>query len=205
MWGISSRQVFKRVLSFSKVKILVSPVILKNRARVPNELEKYTRITLTRVTTCYFVFTVIACIVLSVSQGIAFRDNSQAISAIGSIIGTRGVNGSLVVLEKNTLQTCSSIPNQQGTDCVDILTFGSTDLQTRGVNSSSRDLGERLSEEVNDFISSRSDDDNKTDKKVDGESDDEESDEDSVALEDNVANLELSDTCITALQWLNDT
>ncbi len=114
------------------------------------------------------------------------------------------MNGSLVVLEKNTLQTCSSIPNQRGTDCVDILTFGSTDLQTRGVSSSSRELGERLSEEVNDFISSRSDDD-KTDKKDDDESDDEESDEDLVALEDNVADLKLSDTCITALQWLDDT
>lgn len=179
------------------------------------------------------MFTVITCIILSVSQGVAFRDNSQAISAIGAIIDTRRLNGSLVVLEQGTLRTCSGIPNQRGTDCVDILTFGSKDLQIQGVDNSSRDLEAELSEELNaaiDFVSSRSHDDSES---GDGESNDsdldngykigeavtgrsnirerktddkngEETVDGSEALEDNISDS-LDDTCITALQWVDDT
>lgn len=84
----------------------------------------YARLTLTRFTTLYFFFAIITCAVLSAQQGLTFSENSAAVSAISSFITEESGHGGLVVLEKGVLEVCDGLPDQPGTNCSKIMTFG---------------------------------------------------------------------------------
>lgn len=84
---------------------------------------QYSRITLTRFTTFYFFLALASCIILSALQGVAFVDNSQAVTALAPLV-KNVPSAQVLVLEKGVLQTCTSIPNQRGTKCTVKLVFG---------------------------------------------------------------------------------
>ncbi|KAF9556447.1 hypothetical protein CPC08DRAFT_92421 [Agrocybe pediades] len=100
------RRMWKQTLSIARAKLL------------------YSRITLTGFTTCYFFFAIAACVVLCSLQGVAFSDNTMAVSALNPLLQGMSVNG-LVVLDNGVLQTCTSIPRQRGTTCTTEIRFGS--------------------------------------------------------------------------------
>jgi hypothetical protein len=85
---------------------------------------QYARLTLTRFTTLYFFFAIIICSVLSVQQGLTFSKNSAAVSALSSFITEESGHRGLVVLEKGVLEICDGLPDQPGTNCSKIMTFG---------------------------------------------------------------------------------
>ncbi|KAF9480665.1 hypothetical protein BDN70DRAFT_877383 [Pholiota conissans] len=148
MWALKARQAFKQTLSVTKISIL------------------YARITLTRFTTLYFFFAIITCIILSGLQGVTFTDNANAISALSGIVGNIANDEGIVVLEKNTLQYCDSIPHQAGTICIKIMVFGSPVVETRSMQEDTpdrRDDGEDLDNE--DMGDDNSDDEENDDDK----------------------------------------
>lgn len=95
---------------------------------------QYARLTLTRFTTLYFFFAIITCAVLSAQQGLTFSENSAAVSVLSSFITEESGHGDLVVLEKGVLEVCDGLPDQPGTNCSKIMTFGQNNHLT------SRDL-----------------------------------------------------------------
>jgi len=78
----------------------------------------------------YFFFAIITCAVLSAQQGLTFNENSAAVSVLSSFITEESGHGGLVVLEKGVLEVCDGLPDQPGTNCSKIMTFGQNNSST---------------------------------------------------------------------------
>ncbi|KIM37933.1 hypothetical protein M413DRAFT_448195 [Hebeloma cylindrosporum] len=109
------RQLCRQTLSFSTMKLL------------------YARLTLTRFTTLYFIFAIVTCVILTVQQGLTFRENSTAVSVLSPFLNEDPGHESIVLLEKGVLEVCDGLPNQPGTNCTKIMTFGQNNLTARSM------------------------------------------------------------------------
>ncbi|KAF8154025.1 hypothetical protein B0H34DRAFT_799931 [Crassisporium funariophilum] len=178
------RQFWKRTLSLTKVKIL------------------YTRITLTRFTTLYFFSALVACITLSSLQAVTFVDNSNAVTALSSVIAESQFSDGLAVIRNGWIQVCDSIPDQPGTNCTakislkgqDITIIGATLVPATRVYSMGivGDLGPVKRDVFNKQSLWNRDDDE----------DDDDDDEDD--YDDALSSLNLEVNCVGALKWLDD-
>lgn len=70
---------------------------------------KYTRITLTRFTTLYFLLALLNCIVLVILQGVTYADDAAAVSALQGLLVDSPVNKRLPVFSDGVLRMCDNI------------------------------------------------------------------------------------------------
>ncbi|KAG2008745.1 hypothetical protein CC2G_014139 [Coprinopsis cinerea AmutBmut pab1-1] len=140
----------------------------------------YDRITLTRYTSFYFLFTVASCIVLSSLQGLILSDNTQAVNILTRVVDDAGLPPHLTRIVDGWLQQCDGIPQLDGTRCEPVVDLeeGSLALQRRKREIYSRLYG-RQAVEVEDEESSESSEEDEVESVDDGESnvDGEESDD----------------------------
>ncbi|KAJ3514816.1 hypothetical protein NLJ89_g2146 [Agrocybe chaxingu] len=161
MFSQGKRQLWKRTLSLARVKLL------------------YTRITLTRFTTLYFFFALASCAILSALQAVTFVDNSNAVAALKTKLEGVAIEG-LAIVDNDELLVCTSIPNQAGTNCTLLLTFG-------------EDLDKRdglLADDLEDILGTLNSAGLMGNPVIN-------------TVPDNIS-LSFEDTCIPSLQWLDD-
>lgn len=79
---------------------------------------QYSRITLTRYTTCYFLLATAACLVQVFLQAATFSDNTKSLQIMSNILAEANVPPGFPIIQDNTLRLCDSIPGQAGTHCI---------------------------------------------------------------------------------------
>jgi len=78
---------------------------------------QYSRITLTRSTTCYFFLVLASCIVQVILQASTFSVNTQGVQMLSTILAEAKISQGFPIIQGSALQICDSIPGQDGTVC----------------------------------------------------------------------------------------
>ncbi|KDQ54504.1 hypothetical protein JAAARDRAFT_38175 [Jaapia argillacea MUCL 33604] len=107
------KELWQRVPGSSKVKLV------------------YARITLTRLTTCYFFLALTYCLVQIALQSVTLADNSWVVRSVSRALDDADITPGLPFVQNGVLQICDGIPGQHGTDCVPVSGMNSTFSQSR--------------------------------------------------------------------------
>lgn len=149
----------------------------------------YSKITLTRFTTVYFILALANCIVQIILQVAIFSENAQGIQTTSTILAEAKIPQGIPIIQDHSLQICDSIPGQDGTHCIvvsgKLLQNSTFSLKTRDGQHQAKAVGGRALTGEAQFDPSGH---------LQG-----------VTISDGPsAPQTLSDQCVVSLSWLND-
>ena len=84
---------------------------------------QYERITLTRFTISYFVCAVLTLFLLGSFQILGLLHDSEAVSALTAFVEKSNSTAGLAVLNNNTIELCSGLPNEGKASCKPVVAF----------------------------------------------------------------------------------
>ncbi|KAH9481284.1 hypothetical protein JR316_0005806 [Psilocybe cubensis] len=166
------RQCLKHTLFITKVKLL------------------YDKITLNRFTTLYFFSAVLGCFILTSLQAVSLAHDSEACSALSSVIeGSPRLDG-LAILKGNAIELCSGLPDQSGTVCVNALKLQNS-LRTASLTGRDEEV-EDDDDDDDVYESDVEDSDDEDDDEDDGDKDEDDDDDDDIPVGDQLDKIDIS-------------